>query len=185
MEASREMAMSREDHVAKLDAEAIRGLKRGRDANIEVGRAFNQLKKILGHGKWQRHCQQTFAPYGITLRTSENYMRAAREADSKNEKFSNFKSATDRGAQLIRDATGRALAEVGASSGRGVKQASISVERSAVYRLPLKMSGDEMVTCDALQKLPEWPGLEQKIIDLLKHLWIEYGGRTEIRPTGC
>jgi hypothetical protein len=140
-----------------------------------VGRAFNELKKILGHGKWLRHFTKTFAPCGITLRTSENYMRAAREADSELEKVSIFKPATDRGARRIRDATERARAEVGAPSGHKLKKENIRLEGPALYRLPLHMSGDAMDACNALQKLPAWPRAEQKIIDLLKQLWIEYG----------
>ncbi len=165
----------KEVRIAKLDAKAFHWLARGHNANIEVGRVFNELKDILDHGEWQRHFMEAFAPCGITLRTAENYMKAAREADLKIEKVSNFKSAADRGARKVRCATERAQAEVGASSGRRAKQDNISVERPALYRLPLQMSGAQMDECDKLQKLPEWPRLEEKITDLLRQLWIDYG----------
>ncbi len=92
------------DRVAELDAKVFRGMARGREANIEVGRALNGLKKILGHGKWQRHLAETFAPCGLTLRSAERYMRLASEADavSKNDNLSTFEPATDRGASRPR-----------------------------------------------------------------------------------
>lgn len=162
------------DRVAKLDAKAFHWLARGREANIELGRVFNELKTILRHGKWQRHFSETFAPCGIALRTAENYMKAAHEADSKIEKVSIFKLATDRNAQTIRGATERAQAEVGPASGHDLRKENIRFERTALYHLPLHLRRDEMTACDALQKLPEWPRAEQKIVALLKQLWIEY-----------
>src|SRR5712691_8587860 len=79
-----------EDRVAALDAQVFRSMARRREASIEMGRAFNELKKILGHGEWQRHFEETFAPHRITLRTAERYMRLASEADavSKNDNVS-------------------------------------------------------------------------------------------------
>ncbi len=169
-------AEQKEDRVAILDAKVFRGMARGRAANVEIGAALIELKKILGHGRWQRHFKEAFAPHGLTLRTAENYMRAAREADSKIEKVSIFKPATDRGARTIRAATERAQTEVAGSSGHKLKKENISGERPALYRLPLHMSGDEMDACDTLQKSPEWQRFEQRILALLKQIWTEYGG---------
>jgi len=63
--------------IAALEASAFRCIARGRQANIELGHVFNQLKRVVGHGRWQRYFEQKFAPKGITLRTAENYMRLA------------------------------------------------------------------------------------------------------------
>jgi len=75
-----------EDRVAELDATVIRSMARRREASIEAGRALNELKKLLGHGKWQRHFEETFAPTGITLRTAERWMKRARKADADSQK---------------------------------------------------------------------------------------------------
>ncbi len=168
-------AERREDRVAELDAKVFQGMARGREANIEVGRALNELKKILGHGKWQRHLAETFAPCGVTLRSAERYMKMASEADavSKNDNLSTFKPATDRGAQEIRNATERAQAEVGAPSGQKLKKEPRRVD--GIYKLPLRMTGDEKDAMDALRKLPDWPRAEKRIIALLKRLWVKYG----------
>src|SRR5713226_3753256 len=127
-----------EHRVAELDAEVFRGMARGPEANIEVGRALKELKKILGHGKWQRHLAETFAPCGVTLRSAERYMKMASEADavSKNDNLSTFKPATDRGAQEIREATQQAETEVGAASGHN------KLKKGRLHKLPLHMTED-------------------------------------------
>jgi hypothetical protein len=162
-----------EDRVAKLDATILRSMARRRDAAIEMGRAFTELKTILGHGKWQRHFAETFVPCGINLRTAERYMKRALEADaiSKNDSVSTFKQANDRGAQAMREANQHARAEVDASLGNN----KVKKETLRLYRLPLRMTGDEQDAMEALRKLPDWPRAEKKIVSLLKRLWVAYG----------
>ncbi len=168
-------AERREDRVAELDAKVFHWMARGREANIEVGRALKELKKILGHGKWQRHIAETFAPCGITLRSAERYMKLAREADaaSKNDKLSTFKPATDRAAKEIKNADERVQAEGGAASTDKLKKEPRRVD--GIYNLPLRMSRDEQDAMDALRKLPDWPRTEKMIIGLLRRLWVKYG----------
>lgn len=93
--------------IAELDEQVFRSIKQRSEANIEIGRALNEEKKILGHGKWQHHFAETFAPLGLKLRTAERYMERAREADSrlKIDSMSIFKSASDEGAREMREAT--------------------------------------------------------------------------------
>jgi len=147
---------------------------RGGAANIEVGRALNELKKILAHGKWQRHIAETFASCGIKLRSAERYMKMATQADavSKLDNLSNFKPATDRGAQEIRSASDRAQAEVGAASGHKLTKAPRRAD--GIYQLPLRMTGDQQNAMDVLRKLPDWPLAAKTIIALLKRLWVKY-----------
>src|ERR1019366_3192975 len=78
-----------EERIAELDAAVFRSMALRREANIEVGRALNELKKILGHGKWQRHFTETFGRSGLNLRTAERYMKRA----SKNDNVSFLKRA--------------------------------------------------------------------------------------------
>lgn len=161
-------AEQKEDQIAELDAKAFHWLARGREANTEVGRAFNELKVILGHGKWQRHFAKTFAPRGITLRTAENYMRLAHNADPKIEKLSTFKPASDPEATEIRKATEKAQAEVGDA----VHQTS---ERKQIYKLALHLSIDDQNAADRLWKSPHRPRAEKEIVRRLKQLCVEFG----------
>ncbi len=161
-----------EDRVAELDATIFRWWARRREEGIKAGRAFNELKKILGHGKWQHHFAETFAPRGISLRTAERYMRLASEADavSKSDNLSTFKPATDRGAQEIKEATKQAEADVGAASGHNkLKKAA------RLYKLPLHMTEGERNAMDALRKSSHWPRAERKIVCLLRQLCVKYG----------
>jgi len=161
-----------EHRVAQLDATVFRSMARWREASIEMGRAFNELKKILGHGKWQRHFEETFAPHGITLRTAERYMKRANKPDatSKTVNVSIFKPATDQGAQEIREASQQAETEVGAASGHNKLK-----KEGHLYKLPLHMTEDEKNAMDALRKSSHWPRAEKRIIALLKRLWVKYG----------
>lgn len=167
-------AERKEDRIAELDAQVFHWMARGRAANIEVGRALTALKKVLRHGRWQRHIRETFAPRGLSLRTAARYMQLATQEDavSKNAKMAVFKPATDRGAQQIRVASERAQEEV-AAAGHKLKKAPRSVD--GIYKLPLFMTGDQKNAMDALRKSPDWPLAEKAIIALLKRLWVKYG----------
>lgn len=155
----------KEDRVAALDAKVFRCLARGRDANIEVGRALIELKQILGHGKWQRHIEEKFA---FSLRTAERYMRLAKaEAESKSDKVTVFKPASDPEAVKIRSATDQAQAEVG-------RTVLPLLERKEIYKLALHLSMDERNATDQLWNSPCRTRAEKKIIDLLKRLYVEF-----------
>jgi len=160
--------------IAELDEKVFQGIARRREASIEMGRAFNELKRILGHGKWQQHFEETFEPCGLTLRTAERYMERARKADAvtKNDKLSIFKPAADQGAQEIRDATEEARAEVAASSGHTKLRKK---NKRYVYRFPLNVTDIEKDAMDTLLTLPDWPLLEKRILSLLRRIWMEYG----------
>jgi hypothetical protein len=162
-----------ENRIAELDASIIRSMARRREATIEIGRAFNELKRILGHGAWQRHFAETFAPGGLTLRTAERYMKRASKEDvaSENDSVSIMKQATDRGAQQMREATLQEQAKVKAASGKKKPKK----EPLQVYRLPLRMTGEETEAMDVMLKSLDWPHAEKQIVSLLKQLLIEHG----------
>ncbi len=161
-----------EDRIAELDATAFRWLARRREANIEIGRAFNELKKILGHGQWQPHFDEKFAKW-IKLRTAERYMKRARkaDADAKNDKLTIFKRASDEDAEEIRKATQQARAEMAAAS----VQKKENKDSRHIYKLPLRMTADEKQATQTLQTLPDWPRAEKEILALLRRLRIKYG----------
>jgi hypothetical protein len=164
------------ERIAELDANVFRSIADRREASIEMGRAFKELKSILGHGKWQLHFEEVFVPRGITLRTAERYMKRAKRADSaaENDNLSNFKIASDEGAQEIREATDEAQTEVEAASNH-----SKSKKNSRhIYRLPLRMTANDIESTETLRKLPDWRKAERKIVHLLRNLFSKYGVAT-------
>lgn len=157
-----------QDRVAALDAKVFQGIARGREANIEIGRALNEQKKILGHGKWQRHFVETFVPHGLALRTAERYMKLAEaEADSKIDKMAVFESAKDPAAVKVRNATEQAQMEADGA-------VHPLPEPNQVYKLTLHLSMDERNAADKLWRSPYRRQAEKKIIGFLKQLYIEF-----------
>jgi hypothetical protein len=165
-------ASTLEDRIAQLDATVFRSMAQRRKESIQMGRAFNELKQLLGHGKWLRHFAGTFAPRGVILRTAERYMRRASKEDAvlKIDSVTIFKPATDRGAEEIKDAAEQAQAEGEAPSGHSKLK-----KEGRLYRLPLRMTDDEKDAMDALRKSPDWPHAEKRIISRLKELCVRYG----------
>lgn len=122
-------AQFRAERLATLDAQALRWIAeqelaetRGRKANLELGRVFREIQGFLGHGKWERHFAEKFAPRGISPRTARRYMAMARTSDaaiskiidsSKSAKSAEFPLATDPEAVSRRKATAEAQAEIG------------------------------------------------------------------------
>lgn len=171
--ARREEVEQKEDRIAALDAKVFQWMARGHEVKIEVGRALNELKKLLGHGRWQRHFAETFVPRGLTLRTAERYMQLAEaETNSKIDKLTVFKPARDPEAVKVRNATEEAQAEAG-----GAGRASSNPKQ--VYRLALHLSIDERNAADKLWISPCRPRAEKRVIDLLKRLYIEFRIATE------
>lgn len=160
-----------EERIAELDGMIFQAKAQMSEAKIVMGRAFNEEKKLLGHGKWQKHFEEMFASW-INLRTAERYMKRARKEDAllKNDTVSNFKSATDPGAMERREASRHAEAEVAAVS----KRDKVKRNSRRIYRLPLRMTSNEHNAVDALQKLPDWPRGEKEVVRLLRSLCVKY-----------
>ena len=170
-----------ENRLAELDASIIRSMARRHEATIEIGRALNEEKRMLGHGAWHRPFAATFASGGITFRTAERYMKrpSNENAASENDSVSIMKQATDEGAQQMREATLQEQAKVKAASG----QKKSKKEPLRVYRLPLCMTSEETEAMNVMLRLPSWPHVEKQIVSLLKQLLIEHsilnnGGRS-------
>jgi hypothetical protein len=149
-------------HIAKLDAVIVRGIAQRNDAKIEIGRALNEQKKILGHGKFKRHVSEVLGSM-ISLRTAQRYMRRARKEDakSKNDKLSFLTSASDDGAKDIKTTTEGARDEVSS--------------RPAVYKLPLRLCSAEGKAVDELRTSPAWPEAQQSIILVLRRFCTNHG----------
>jgi hypothetical protein len=161
-ESAEEKSAAKRTKVRALDKKASQWLARGHEANTQVGRAFNELKQLLGHGKWLRHFEQKFA-HCITLRTAEHYMRQAREEDSKIEKLSNFAPATDSEAVT--------KSEVTAEAGREVEKAK---RRHPIFKPPLRLRSTQEL--DAARQLWKSHGSigEKRMIAVLRQMFAEF-----------
>lgn len=174
------VAKAKAERLATLDSKAFDWIARGREANIELGRVFNEIKDILEHGSWEGYFAEKFAPRGIALRTAQLYMRMASEADavSKNANSALFPPATDPQAQAISDATENARAAVianGQSPETSRPRSKERVRLDGIYRLPLYMIGEDKDATDELLKSQNWYYAEIEILALLKQLHIKYG----------
>ena len=178
-------AKAKAERLAALDESAFEWIARGRPANLELGRVFNQIKDILEHGEWEPYFTEKFLPLGVALRTAQDYMKMAREADAitKNANPAHFPPATDQPAQEINDATEEdkaAVAEAGEQSPEAPaketkKTRKKRVRLDGIYKLPLHMTGEQKDATDALLESEKWPRAERKIMDLLRQLQIKYG----------
>jgi hypothetical protein len=167
------------ERLAALDAQAFHWIARGREANRELGRIFNEIKSILKHGEWEPYFAKTFAPRGIALRTAQVYMQLAGEPDlALNADPALFPPATDPLALAISNAaeTARAaVAKVGDQSPVRSESANKKrARRDGIYQLSLDMTGHEMAIADELRVSPNWPDAEMEIITFLQQLHVKY-----------
>lgn len=153
--------------VAQLDATIFRCRDRRREASIEAGRAFIELKELL-HGKWERHVKETFGPHGISLRTAQRWMERARKADeeAKNDKLALLKSASDDDAKDVKGATQRAQVE--------------QPEKQNTYKLPLtSLNSDDRRAVDTLRKTSKWPKAERRVVEEVRRQCQKYGAYSD------
>ncbi len=181
-------AQAKADLLANLEAKAFEWIARGREANIELGRVFNQLKNLMGHGQWERYYETTFAPQSVALRTAQLYMKMACEADelTKNANFALFPPATDPQATAVNVAVEqaeRAVANATANEPappesepkpkRLLRKSRIRLD--GLYHLPLYLTGDQKDKLDALRKSPNWRGAELAIRATIDRVLMQYG----------
>jgi hypothetical protein len=152
-----------EDGVAELTARVIRQIYRHRQSRIELGRDLIQLKAKLkarkGHGSWETYFTEKFGPFHLSLRCAQNYMKAARKEDSKNETFRFSKPGGGSHAESIRDAEKRAKAE----------EAHIRGQQK------IQLDKDFRAITTELLKLPLWPRVHKEISDLLNQIATKHG----------
>jgi hypothetical protein len=178
-------ALAKAERLAALDERAFEWIVRGRPANLELGRVFNQIKDILEHGEWKPYFTNKFLPRGIAFRTAQDYMKMAGEADeiTKNANPAHFPPATDSPAIAIRHANEADKAEVAtvgeqpskSHDKEGQKPRKKRVRLDGIYNLPLFMTGELKDATDLLLKSKKWARAERKIMDLLQHQLIKYG----------
>lgn len=159
---------------------------RGHQANIELGRVFNQIKALLKHGEWKPYFGETFVPRGIPLRTATEYMRLAREHDEITKKADSalFPPATDAQATEINTAAEEAKQEVASAAADQTEsaesQSGPTLRKSrprldGLYRLPLFLTGKQKDNLDALRNSENWADAALEITTTIDELCIRYG----------
>ena len=188
------VAQLKADFLAELEAKAFHWIARGREANIELGRVFNQIKNLLEHGMWEPYYETTFAPKSVALRTAQEYMRMAREADelTKNADFALFPAATDPQAtavnvaveqaeRAVADATANEPAPPKPEPEKKPKRPHRSRPRlDGLYHLPLYLTGDQKDNLDALRQSQNWLGAELAIRATIDRVLVQYGYVNEL-----
>ena len=173
--------------LSKLNARASRWIARGRKANRTLGKIFNRIKALVGHGKWQDYFAKHFEHRGIDFRTAERYMRDAREAGalSKNDKLTNSVPASDPQAKEINKATAHDEAAVVRAGGELSDSKESLVRREVTCILRLKMTGVQKTAIDALRNSPLGLAVEAEIKAMLFHLCKFHGflADTSVLPT--
>jgi hypothetical protein len=160
------------DLLADLEAKAFQWIARGREAKIELGRVFNQIKNLLEHGNWEPYYETTFAPKSVALRTAQLYMKLACEADElkENANFALFPPATDPQATAVNAAVAQAEQAVANATAKetGPREAASTPTKT---REPHK----SRIRLDALRESQNWRGAELAIRATIDRLLVQYG----------
>jgi hypothetical protein len=168
--------------------EKARGLlARGLKANLEAGRTYNKLKPLFVHGDWIPFLEAEGALVGLSLRTLQEYMRRAHEADevAKKEDPAFFPPATDFQAQAVKEATRKARASV-VRAGKAFPKLATSEPNwktikpqkkriDGIYRVPLVLTGDQKTKLDALRNSSNWPAAAKVIVSAIDGLFVRFG----------
>lgn len=178
--------------VCNLERTLDNALARGRAANLIAGTALINLKPLVDPGKWLPLLTSKATQFGVTVRTLQNYMAAARKEDeAKNEKVS-FSPATDEQATEIKNADERAKQEYNAepksepNKTQTTKRKPIRLAGIGIYRLPLLLSGDKRDALDELRQSQNWPVASKYILATVDRVLQQFGytpGPEPHRPT--
>lgn len=185
-----DVASYRKSHrIAELEERADQWIKRGREANIELGRVFILLKELVGHGRFEKYYEQKFGrPYGIAFRTAQVYMQLARKEDeqAKCADPALFPPATDRQAVAIRGATEKARLAVADADQHSSDESITSVDACSgndsekpvssmcTCRLYIRMTKDQRDSISALWKSEHKHVAEVEVTNYLMDLCAKY-----------
>src|ERR1700734_3629629 len=131
--------------LPELEKEALVWIARGKEANLQLGRVFCQMKQLCDHGEWVPYFNRTFSPHGIPLRTAQAYMLEA----NKNAEFA-----------LLND---EETAEVEAEADLPVETPSkkkprgkSGKQKDGRYQLPLTLTSRESDALTELRNSQNW-----------------------------
>ncbi len=153
---------------------------------LVAGRAFNRLKPMFPKGTWLPRLKMEAERSGHSIRSIQEYMKAAKEDDAKNAELRVFAKSTD--PQAV------ALTEAGEQAKQRVADAITATELTdttepktkkpprkspvrldGIYRLPLPMTGDEKDATDELMQSPNWPNAQRYMMEIWRQVLVGYG----------
>jgi hypothetical protein len=70
---------SKQQRINALVEKVLTLVQQRKEARIQIGHACIALKRLVGHGQWERFFERTIAPCGMKLRTCVRYMELARK----------------------------------------------------------------------------------------------------------
>jgi hypothetical protein len=138
--------------------------KRGRKANIEIGRALNELKSRVGHGHWKDFYVTNFGSSGIAERTARTWMKMARRepnAISKTAESAVLPKPMAPNAKAICDANEKAEAKAKEDYDREKGKLQLDAMFKNLTR--------------QLVKSPDWLNAQREIFTALKALCTKFG----------
>jgi hypothetical protein len=138
------------DKLRVLVAEGWTRYQRGYPANVELGRVFRRIKKIVGHGNWERYYNYYF-PDCVALRTARTYMELAKKEDAKTADSAVFKPRTHDIVRKVQAARTKAQAEAGPKK----------------FHIALSVPPEQQDAVRKLQRSLDWPKAEAEIIAIL------------------
>lgn len=176
--------------LAELRERGYEWIKRGREANVECGRTFIEIQRILrsrhktqnnlrDRREWGDYFRKWFKPKGVPFRTAQSWMKAARKAEDLNAILASKKPVeTDPRDREMLDAVEKTHAEMAKADlaeRAKAKSERIRLEGPGLYTLRIHLKGDEMDALDELQKSEHWAAAERQLAEFLRRLLVEYG----------
>jgi hypothetical protein len=137
---------------------------------LEAGRAFNRLRPMFLKGTWMARLKMEEHRSGHSVRSLQEYMKAAREADAKNAELRVFAKATD--------PTAVAIEKAGEAAEQKVKEAITAGEllgptgpkakssrkspplKDGIFNFPMRLTGKEKEASKRALASEEWPELQ-------------------------
>ena len=140
---------------------------------LEAGRALNRLKPMFPKGTWLVRLEIEHQRSGHSVRSLQDYMKAARKADAKNAEVRVFAKATDPKAVAIEKAgeaaeqkvkeaitAGELLGPTGPKAKSSRKSPPL---KNGTFNLPLYLTGKDKEASKRAVASEEWPELQAEM----------------------
>ncbi len=144
---------TKQERINALVEKVLTLVQQRQEVRIQIGHACIALKRLVGHGQWERFFERTIASCGMKLRTCVRYMELARNqaAISKTANMTVFPPAVSKRAREMEETRRQAETAVAEARQHEPKRRVLHL-----YRLPLRMLATEHSAMDELRKRPDW-----------------------------
>ena len=153
---------------------------------LVAGRAFNKLKRMFPKGTWLPRLKMEAEKSGHSVRSIQEYMKAAKEADAKNAKPRVFAKAIDPQAVVMTEAGERAAQKVADAitatelTGTTELKTKKPPRKSPPlldgrFHLPLYLTGDEKKASKQMLASQNWPRVQKYLTAKWRRLLAQYG----------